>query len=147
MTDNYRPVSNAFIVDENLELKDAGLVASDGASSVDGAAKELTLGTGRVEGDVIIDVTAVEIASNDEVYKVVSQFSNDDFTTIVNGSIFEFAATEVAAGGGEDAAIGRYKLPVTNVINDVHYSKMRLFNDVAGTITTGINYSAHLAIR
>ena len=44
----------------------------------------------------------------------------------------------------DDSAVGRYELPTTNEINGTVYRYMRLYTDVAGTIATGINYSANL---
>jgi hypothetical protein len=54
-----------YIFDANLELKDAGLVAADAAGQVDAVDKIVDVGTGLFRGVAVIDVTAIEIASND----------------------------------------------------------------------------------
>lgn len=144
-----RPKSNQAIYDAATVLKDAGLVAADAAATVGGNAKILDIGLGRQEADIIIDVSAIEIASNTELYNIVAQFSNSaTFASgIENGASLELGATEVRSGSGGDSLIGRYKLPFTNVINDVHYRYMRLYTNVAGDIATGINYSAFVTKR
>jgi hypothetical protein len=134
--------------DENLILKDAGLVAADAAGTVDSEAKVIDLGsaTALVEGKMIVDVTAIEIASNDEVYKISLQGSdNSDFSTgdEVDLAILELGALEVI-GGDQDSTIGRYIVPFRNEKNGTTYRYVRIYTDVAGTIATGINFSAYL---
>lgn len=137
-----------FTFDAALELKDAGLVAADAAGTVDSAAKVVDVGTGRFDGVCIIDVTAIEIASNDEVYKISVQGSNSSsFTSgIVDLAELTLGAAEVI-GGDQDSETGRYELPFTNVKNNTYYRYIRLYCDVAGSIATGINFSAFVAKR
>lgn len=67
--------------DSTLVLKDAGLVAASAAATVDDEAKVLDLGQGNVDADVIIDVSACEVASRDESYRIGIQLSsNEDFS-------------------------------------------------------------------
>ena len=126
-------------------LKDAGLVAADAAGTVSAAAKIADLGAGKVEGHLIIDVTAIEIDDNDEVYKISLQGSSSSTfaSTIEDLVIIELGANEVL-GGDQDSAIGRYKVPFTNERNGTVYQYVRVYCDVTGTITTGINYTARL---
>ena len=148
--DNSRPVSNSYIMDEDTKLKDAGLIASSAAAQVDAAAQILDLGLGRVNADVIIDATAVEVASGDELYTIIAEFSNSaTFASgIVPGAMQYLGDAAAIPGGGDtDLGAGRYKLPVTNIVNDVHYRYMRLYTVVAGTVATGVNYVANLTIR
>jgi hypothetical protein len=148
--DNERPVSNGFIKDVDLELKDAGLVASSAAAQVDASDQILDLGLGRVDADVIIDATAVEVDTGDELYTIICEFSNSSTfaSGIVPGSMQYLGDAAAIPGGGDtDNVEGRYKLPFTNVVNDTHYRYMRLYTVVAGTIATGVNYSANIAIR
>ena len=62
--------------DSTLVLKDAGLVAASAAATVSSVAKIIDLGSGNVECDAIIDVTACEVASEDESYRIAVQLSN-----------------------------------------------------------------------
>lgn len=128
-------------------LKDAGLVAADGAATVSGNAKVVDLGNGRVDARVIIDVTEIEVATGDEVYRIKAQFSNSpSFASgVVGGTQINLGDSSLLIGESADSVVGRYELPFTNEINGVLYRYMRLYNDVAGTIATGINYRAFLA--
>jgi hypothetical protein len=132
--------------DTQLELKDAGLVAADAAGTVSSVAKVLTLGAGLVKGIMITDVTAIEIASNDELYKISLQGSdNSDFSTGDEVDLAEMTlgAAEVI-GGDQDSTTGRYKVPFTTEKNGTVYPYVRLYTDVDGTIATGINFTARL---
>lgn len=134
------------MIDYTHILKDAGLVAADAAGQVDSADKIANLGTGIVEGHLVVDVTAIEIASNDEAYKISLQGSSkSDFAdTIVDLAILELGAKEVI-GGDQDSEIGRYKVPFITEKNGTVWPYVRVYCDVSGTIATGINYNAHLA--
>lgn len=142
------PISNQQIFDTLLELKDAGLVASSAAAEVDSSAKIIDLGLGKYRGDVIIDATAVEVASGDELFTIICEFSNSaTFASgIVPGAMQYLGDAAAIPGGGDtDLVEGRYTLPFTNVLDDTHYQYMRLYTVVAGTIATGVNYSAFIA--
>lgn len=134
------------MIDSDFILKDAGLVAADAAGTVGGDAVIADLGAGLMEGNLIVDVTAIEIASNDGLYKIKLQGSNS--ATFASGiedlAILEVGAAEVL-GGDQDSAIGRYKLPFRNEKNGTVYQYVREYCDVDGTIATGINFSAHLS--
>ena len=131
--------------DVKLELKDAGLVAADAAGQVDSSNQILDVGDAECKGHLIVDVTAIEIQSNDEVYKISLQGSSEsDFAdTYEDLVILELGAKEVL-GGDQDSLVGRYKIPFTNERNGTVYRYLRSYTDVNGTITTGINYSAYL---
>ena len=131
--------------DSNLELKDAGLVAATAAGTVDGEAVIVNLGEGLVEGNMVVDVTALEIASNDEGYAVKLQGSSEsDFSeTYEDLAILELGAAEVL-GGDQDSETGRYIVPFKTERNGTIYPYVRVYCEVAGTIATGINYSAYM---
>jgi len=137
-----------FTPDTDTQLKDAGLIAASAACQVGGSARVLDLGANqRVDGRVIIDVTAIEIASNDEIYDIVIQLGDASAFdgAVKNAGGLNLAATEVADGGADDAAVGHYELHFCNEYNGVLYRYARLYTVVAGTIATGINYTAWLA--
>jgi hypothetical protein len=104
------------------------------------------LGAGLVEGHLIIDVSAIEIADDDELYKIKLQGSSSaTFASVIEDlTILEVGAAEVL-GGDQDSAIGRYKVPFSNEKNGTIYPYVRLYTDVDGTIATGINFSAYLS--
>lgn len=151
-TAKHRP---GYTYDANMQLKDAGLVAADAAATVGGSAKVLDLGGGLVEGDIIIDVSALEIASGDERYTIIAMLSSS--STFASDIVI---ASAIAIGDGStigtafgssgvdvDDAVGRYILPFRNERNGIWYRYLRIWTDVAGTIATGINYTAFAAIQ
>ena len=133
------------MIDNTLILKDAGLVAADAAATVDGDAAIGNVGTGVVKGEMVVDITAIEIASNTEKYAIKLQGSSKaDFASDIEDlAILEVGAAEVIGGDG-DSAIGRYVTPFTNKRNGEVFRYLRVYTDVAGDIATGINFTAHI---
>jgi len=131
--------------DALTQLKDAGLVAADGAATAGGQARIIDLGAARMDGRIVVDVTAVEVASGDEGYRIRAQFSDSPTfaSGIVNGAELVLGDTSVT-GSSADSGAGRYEFAFTNEQNGVVYRYMRLFTDVQGTIATGIDYSAYI---
>jgi hypothetical protein len=142
-----------YTFDAELEFKDAGLVAADAAATVDSAAKIVDVGVGLFEADMVIDVSAVEIATGDERYTIIIQGSNS--SSFASGiailcalPIGDGSTIGTAFGGSGvdvDDAVGRYVLPFRNERNGTFYQYLRIWTDVAGTIATGINYTAYAA--
>ena len=133
--------------DNDLLLKDAGLIASSQACKVDGSAKILDIGSGAMEGDVIIDVTAIEIASNTETYQIGVQVSSD---SAFASDYYEVASLILGAAeiipGDTDMETGRYAIRFRNTIaENVTKRYLRLYVTVVGDILTGINFVAYLA--
>ena len=56
--------------DYDAILKDAGAVTSSGFGTVSAAAKVLDIEEGLVRGNVIIDVSDIDISSKDELYEI-----------------------------------------------------------------------------
>ena len=133
------------MIDYTHILKDAGLVAADAAGQVDSSDVIVDLGAGEVSGHLIVDVTAVEIADNDEAYKISLQGSSkSDFAdTIVDLAEITLGAAEVI-GGDQDSTTGRYRVPFCTEKNGTVWRYVRVYTDVTGTIATGINFSAYL---
>jgi len=130
-----------FTYDDALVLKDAGLVATTAAGS-----EVIDLGDGFMEGYLVIDVTALEVASTDEIYTIVLEGSN--VAALASGSVVLAAAPQMGnapAPADADTAVGRFVVPVTNEQNGELYRYIRIHTTVAGTVATGINYSAFLA--
>jgi hypothetical protein len=137
---------NSYTYDNSLLLKDAGLVAADAGATVSSAAKIVDLGTGRVDAKVVIDVSAIEVATGDEAYKLKLQGSSS--ASFASG-IVELACLELGdstvTGNSADSGTGRYELPFTTEQAGTIYQYVRMYTDVAGTIATGINYTAWIA--
>ncbi len=131
--------------DVQHELKDAGLVATSQAGTVAGQAKVVNLGPELVEGKLVIDVSALEIESNNELYRIKLQGSAaHDFSSILEDlAILELGAKEVL-GGDQDSQTGRYVLPFSNAKGLYAWPYVRLYTEVSGSVASGINFSAHL---
>jgi hypothetical protein len=133
------------MIDVTHILKDAGLVAASAAGQVDGSDKIVDLGNGIVEGKLVVDVTAIEIANNDEAYRISLQGSSKaDFAdTIEELASVELGAQEVLAGD-QDSTTGRYQVPFRTEKNGTVWPYVRVYTEVVGTVASGINFSAYL---
>ncbi|MBG0789650.1 MAG: hypothetical protein H0S80_04040 [Desulfovibrionaceae bacterium] len=139
------------MIDYTFTLKDSGLVASNAAGTVGGFAKVADVGNGLIDAELVIDVSAIEIASNDEIYSIAIQGSDtSDFTT---GSpeneelaVLNLGAAEVLTGN-QDSETGRYVLPFRNEKNGSVYPYLRVYTSVDGDVATGINFTAHLQAK
>lgn len=139
--------TRVYNYDKEMLLKDAGLVAASAAATVASAAKVIDVGNARFEAVAIIDVTAVEIESNNEEYDILIQGSSvENFgSNIQTLAQLNLGATEVRQGGAIDSVAGRYELPFINQQADVTYPYIRVYIVVAGTVATGINFTAWAA--
>lgn len=137
----------SYTFDAALEMKDAGLVAASAAATVDSAAKIVDVGDSVFEGTLVIDVSAIEILSNTEVYDIIVQGSTSaTFASAVqNLAGLNLGATEVTDGGAQDSTTGRYELPFVNVADDTTYPYLRVYTKVAGDVSSGINYTAFIS--
>ncbi len=148
--------SHSSTFDTLLELQDAaeGAVTATAIGQVGGADKILDLGAANpsdaeaaeFKGTVVIDVTALAIDGNDEVYDFILQGSTKfDFAdTIENLASTELGALEVRAGSGDiDSIVGRYLMPVQNWVAGTIYRYLRLECVHVGA-TTSITYTARL---
>lgn len=132
--------------DSLLELKDAYLVASSAAAQVDSSDKIIDLGSGDYEGDIIIDVSACEVASGDEIYTIGAQISS---SATFASDFYEICSLKLGHAtplpGDTSMGTGRYVLPFQNRIGDGTAKRyMRIYTTVAGTIATGINFTAYM---
>lgn len=134
------PALRSLTYDNALKLKNAGLVATSTTEST-----IVDLGAGFVSGYLVVDVSAVEVASTDEIYDICLEGSN--VASMSSGSVC-LSRTKLGnspAPADADAIEGRYVIPFTNEQNGTLYRYVRLYTGVSGTIATGINYSAFIA--
>jgi len=138
--------------DYAMILKDAGAVAASAAATVAGVAKVIDFGgANRVDGAVIVDVSAMDVGNDDELYDIIVQGSA---SSVFAATWVNLASLTIGAAGGhatrEDGAaldvIGHYEIPFTNEFNGTSYQYLRLFTVTAGT-TESINYIAHAALK
>lgn len=132
--------------DNQLLLKAAAAVGA----SADGSLI-LDVGNGVMEGDLVIDVTAITVTTADQSYRIVLEGS-PDATFGTAGNIATVAeqmlghATAIPPQGFSDV-VGRFLIPCRNERNGTTYRYLRIRTVVAGTVTPSITYSAWLAKR
>ncbi len=146
----------SYTFDIDLYLKDAGLIdADENATQVDGSDAIIDLGEGRCTGTIVINATAVEVASGDEAYQIQPMFSNSatHASGVVAGA--QFAIGDAAAlatlypaptvSPDIDLVEGRYEIPFSNVFNGISYRYMLISVDVTGAIATGMNCTIYVS--
>ncbi len=135
-------------VDTLLQLSDAGLIAASAYTLVDSVAAEIDVGAHAIAGNVAVDVTAIEIASDDELYTLTVLGSNT--SGYATGAIVPLASIELGAGAAMtgvadlDTVVGRYIIPFRNEKDGTVYRYIRLYITIAGTIATGINFVSYM---
>ena len=129
-----------FTYDDSLSLKDAGLVATTTTEST-----ILDLGSGLVDGYLVLDVSAVEVASTDEIYLVCLEGSNVAAMTSGSVTLAQLEMGNATAPADADTSTGRFVIPFRNEQNGTLYRYVRIYTEVAGQIATGINFSAFIA--
>lgn len=137
-----------FTPDINGRLKDAGLVAADAAWQVSAANKILDLKAAVFTPFAVqIKVSAIEIASNDELYRLIIQGSTSATfaSTFVNLAELTLGANEVLHGD-VDSVTGEHLILGHNDVGGTIYRYLRGYSDVNGTIATGINFEAWLSV-
>lgn len=129
------------IIDTNLVLDTAGLVAASAAGS-----GVIDTGGGYTEGFAWFNITAVEVDTGDELYTISLQGTNTAAfggTDIVDLCMFRLGdATQLP--GASDLTTGIYTLPFCNELLGTVYRYLRIYTTIAGTIATGINLEAYL---
>ena len=131
-----------YTYDSDLRLKAGELVGA----SVDGDI--IDLGPGLVDGFLVVDMSACEIANGDERYTVSLEGSN--VANMSSGSVClakKVFGNLVVPMDAALSAVGRYVIPFRNEEGGTTYRYVRLSTLVAGTITDGINFMAFIAKR
>ena len=131
-----------FTYDDSLSLKDAGLVAATTTE-----ATILDLGPGLVDGFLVLDVSACEVASTDEKYTVHLEGSTVAAMTSGSVTLANIPLGNETAPADADTSTGRFAVPFRNEQNGTIYRYVRIYTLVAGTIATGINFAAFIAKR
>ena len=135
-------IYSQFTYDDDLSLKDAGLVATTTTETT-----IIDLGSGLVDGFLVLDVSAVEVADGNEIYLICLEGSN--VSTMASGSVClsQIEMGNASAPADADTGTGRFVVPFRNEQNGSTYRYVRIYTEVAGTVATGINFSAFIAKR
>jgi hypothetical protein len=139
------------LLDDSLQLKAAGLVGATANGSL-----VVDLGPGFHAFDVVVDWTACEVASTDELYTVVIQGATDSAMTTPYELVKQsFGDSSVSGDGVDTPPAGREVITSSNVqitsasdgntVVPLRYIRIRTI--VAGTVASGFNYAAWLTLR
>lgn len=131
-----------FTFDGDLELKAAGALTT----STDGDI--LDLGAGLVDGYLVFDVTAVEVATGNEIYTISLEGSN--VAAMTSGSVClakKVFGNLVVPMDAALSAAGRYVVPFRNEEGGTTFRYVRLSTLIAGTISTGISFAAFIGVK
>lgn len=128
-------------VDNSLILADgAAAVTADAAGLVAAAAKVVDVGAQKMEGQMIVDVSAFKVSVGDEYCFVKLQGSNTAAfggTDISDLAILSLGDSAVIPGGSDEGA-GLYEVPFVNrkTVDEVMttFRYLRVYFDVGGTL-------------
>src|SRR3990167_2966914 len=131
-----------FAYDDALEMKAAVLLAASADGDI------LDLGAGLVDGFLVIDMSACEVATGNEIYTVSLEGSTVAAMTSVSVCLAKkvFGNLVVPMDAALSSA-GRYVIPFRNEEGGSTFRYVRLSTLIAGTIATGINFSAFITKR
>lgn len=94
----------------------------------------------------LVNIEAVKISANNEIYQVVCELSNDDFSTVEVAALADFGATEVRQSGAPDSAAGdTAEILWSTEKNGVKYEKYRVRTIIDGT-SPSITLGCHSTI-
>lgn len=140
---SYSPLDILYSFGEDQTIAATGYMQELSADKI------VELGQGRTDGTWVIDVTSLEIASNNELYthrllgSTVAAFTAGTLEVLATR---EMGATEVRTLATKDSVIGRYEIPFCNSIGGVEYAFVKHHITVAGTIAQGVIFSSWLSL-
>lgn len=140
----YSVLANTF--DALLELKDAGAVTSTNtAGTVGGSARVVDLGDAFAKGSLHVNVTAIDLASNDEGYDIIVQGCDaSGFGSNVANLVTLKLGKSSVSGNPADSTTGLISVPFLNSLDGKNtYRYVRIMTKVVGT-TPSINFKAWL---
>lgn len=135
-----------YTLDTELLFKDSYAVTASAVAQVDSSDKIIdTGGTGIFKADMVIDVTAIDVASGSELYVIIIEGS--DSATFASGieqlAALQVGDSSVVSGAADvDSTTGLYILPFINQIATRRYRYLRVNQVLSGT-TPSITYTAH----
>jgi len=138
-----------YTFDSDTELKDSSAaITVSAAAQVGGADQILDLGAGRVDGVVVIDVSALDVAAGDEATVFAQVSDGGPGTTAFEAGNWTQAGAlifgDVTLNGSKvDSVIGHYELHFTNEVNGTVYRYLRLYTLIAAS--GSLTYTAFLA--
>jgi len=152
------PSDRVYSFDANLVLADgAAAQTATGYSQVGGANAIIDLGgnqstspkqQARMDAVLIVDVSAIDISSSNETYKLILVGSNDAGLAtgnVVLGEIMLGKGASLDILNGADSVVGQYEIPFsTNQAGNL-YEFLGLYAVLGGT-TPSITYTADIGV-
>ena len=134
--------------DHALLLHDGAVINGSIAGNVATVARVLDIGSGRVYGDIIVDVSAMDVADNDEMITIGVQISDDATFASSYWEVASLSIGDEAVINGDTAmTTGRYVIPFNNMISDGTTKRyLRLYFTEVGTVTT-FDCVAYLSLK
>lgn len=148
--------SRAVPVDVALQFCEDQTIASTGYLTNVLGSGNMSFGPGRKEGYWVLDISALEVASGDEVYQFFLLGSNDSSWT--NGAVEILASRDFAAATGDrlvpticpasdtvpptGLTSDRFVIPFSNQMGRFVFQYLRARVIIAGTIATGVTVSS-----
>lgn len=134
--------------DHSLLLHDGASISASAAGNVATVARILDLGAGKVYGDIIVDVTELDVDSNNEIVTIGVQISDSATFASAFYQVASLALGDATPLAGDtDMTTGRYVIPFNNMIADgVTKRYLRLYFTVAGTVA-GFDCTAYLSLK
>lgn len=152
------PNDRTYNFDKNLEFSDGIAYTASGYLTTAGAQSIIDLGgnqgtspveSARIEAVAVIDVTAIDVTSSNETYKLLVVVSNDPnfgAAAVVNAGAIELGfagSTDVI--NGISSVTGRYEVMFTNQIAGTIYEYAAVYL-VAGGTTPSITIEGFFAV-
>ena len=117
---------SGYVFDSLLELEDgAAAITTDGAGS-----SILDLGVAFVKGEIVVDISALDVTTGDELYNIVAELSDSaTFASGIEHSAFIQVGGATGTLGNRDVAsnVGRYIVGFQNQVNANRYRYLRLW--------------------
>lgn len=134
--------------DHSLLLHDGDAITASAAGNVGGVAKILDLGAGNVFGDIIVDVSELDVDTGNEIVTIGVQVSSSATFASDNYQIASLAIGDaVVLTGDTDMTTGRYVIPFNNLIkNGTAKRYLRLYFTIVG-LGGGFDCVAYLAVK
>ena len=126
--------SKTFDID--LYVHDGTALTASASGTVDSAAVVIDLGSGFVDADLILDVSALDVDDGDENVLVQIMMSDTEIATEKYCQTQFQIGDSAAIAGDVDRTTGRYVIPFNNLIEDgTNKRYMHLYFTLAGTFT------------
>ena len=135
--------------DNDLLMHDsASSISASAAGLVAGAAKIIDFGTARIDGRLIVDVTALDVAAGDEATVFMQVSDGGPGTTAFEAGNWRAVGSiilgDVTLNGSKvDSTVGRYELPFSNQLNGTVYRYGRIYLLIAAS--GALTYKAFIA--